>query len=248
MGEDEAVSGRSAMVARLVRSLAAQDGSEAMPYRLCRAGQQLMGADGVAVTLAYTLPSRITLCATTELAGRLEDLQDVVGEGPGSVAYDSGGTVATTLGGPDDDAVRRWPALMRAVADLRLSPLDLLALPIRPDGHVLGVLTCHIDPGRALALGRDDCAFLADAIGAMLVSDWKASGETLEGPWASRARVHQATGMVVAQLGVVSDDALAVLRAHAFAAQRPLADVAADVLTGTIDFLDDSKPAPPEGT
>ena len=46
-----------------------------------------------------------------------------------------------------------------------------------------------------------------------------------------RAEVHQASGMVSAQLGVGVAEALVRLRAHAYAEGRPLADVAADVVT-----------------
>jgi hypothetical protein len=44
------------------------------------------------------------------------------------------------------------------------------------------------------------------------------------------AEIHQATGMVSAQLEVGLAEALVCLRAHASAADRPLADVAADVV------------------
>jgi hypothetical protein len=42
--------------------------------------------------------------------------------------------------------------------------------------------------------------------------------------------VHQATGMVAAQLDVPVDDALLLLRAHAFASGRNVTDVARDVV------------------
>ena len=51
-----------------------------------------------------------------------------------------------------------------------------------------------------------------------------------------RAVVHQATGMVSVQRGVVVDDALALLRAYAFAEDRPVGDVAADVVGGVLRF------------
>lgn len=45
-----------------------------------------------------------------------------------------------------------------------------------------------------------------------------------------RAEVHQATGMVAARLEVSVGDALVLLRAHAYAADRPLLDVSRDVV------------------
>jgi hypothetical protein len=52
----------------------------------------------------------------------------------------------------------------------------------------------------------------------------------------SRRTIYQATGMVIAQLQISADDAALVLRAHAFAAGRPVRDVAEDVLAWRLDF------------
>ena len=46
----------------------------------------------------------------------------------------------------------------------------------------------------------------------------------------SRAEVSQATGMLVAQLGVEPAEALVRLRAHAYATGRSATDVARDIL------------------
>ncbi|MFD0630267.1 ANTAR domain-containing protein [Catenulispora yoronensis] len=51
-----------------------------------------------------------------------------------------------------------------------------------------------------------------------------------------RAEVHQATGMISVQLGVSLAEALVRLRAHAWAADRLLADVAADVVARRLRF------------
>ena len=55
----------------------------------------------------------------------------------------------------------------------------------------------------------------------------------------ARAEVHQATGMVLAQLDISAEDALARLRAHAFVEQRLLIDVARDVVSRRLRFSDD---------
>jgi hypothetical protein len=51
-----------------------------------------------------------------------------------------------------------------------------------------------------------------------------------------RAEVHQATGMVLAQLGISATEALARLRGHAFVEQRLLIDVARDVVSRRLWF------------
>jgi ABC-type transporter Mla MlaB component len=51
--------------------------------------------------------------------------------------------------------------------------------------------------------------------------------------------VHQATGVVMTQLGLPATDALARLRAHSFAHHRPLLDIARDVIEGRLRFTGD---------
>jgi hypothetical protein len=53
-----------------------------------------------------------------------------------------------------------------------------------------------------------------------------------------RAEVHQATGVVSVQAGVSLAEAFVLLRARAYADQRPVADVARDVLAGRVDLAE----------
>jgi AmiR/NasT family two-component response regulator len=57
-----------------------------------------------------------------------------------------------------------------------------------------------------------------------------------DGPWDSRAKIHQATGMVMAQLQITGGDAMALLRAHAYAGEMTLDDVAQRVLDKSLEF------------
>jgi hypothetical protein len=205
-----------------------------MAHRLCRSTTSLLGADGGAITLAYTGPNRVTLCVSDERAARLEDLQDLLGEGPGPTAYRTGRRVHLLVGGGD----LRWPRF-EASAHESLGAVNVHAIPIRPDRRTLGVFTCHLPAGQALLLGMSTVQFLVDAVGVALLRDPRAQsvGDGADdGPWSSRSRIHQATGMVVAQLGIQPDDALALLRAHAFAKDATLDQVAASVTERVLDF------------
>ena len=51
-------------------------------------------------------PMWVSDCATDEIAARLEDLQDVLGEEPGADAYTTGRMVRAAL---DERASRPWP-------------------------------------------------------------------------------------------------------------------------------------------
>jgi hypothetical protein len=86
----------------------------------------------------------------------------------------------------------------------------------------------------------------ADAAGILLLdgaaaikpdgSDWQ------DDPTAHQAQVHQATGMILAQLGISAEAAFARLRAYAFAHDRRLGDVARDVVGRRLRFEPDPIP------
>lgn len=258
-----------AVLASLARALTRQSLEAPLAHRLGCAACVVVGADGAAITLSYTRDERITLCATTDLAARIEDLQEVLGQGPGSLAYDSGQQVRTGFGlalsgpathahesgdhgtGLERDCVtpstgeqQGWPELDQLVAD-DFGSVRVLAVPIRPDHEVVGVLTFYAKPrpvdqlghpGADRAVDSEVAQFLADAVGVALLHDAQWHVNENAGPWASRSQVHQATGMVIAQLHVPSDDALALLRAHAFSQGLTLIEVSTAVLRREIDF------------
>jgi AmiR/NasT family two-component response regulator len=71
------------------------------------------------------------------------------------------------------------------------------------------------------------------------LQDQTESGELhpqLSEPWAGRAEVHQATGMVVVQLGVSISEAFVRMRAFAYAEDRSILDVGRDVVAGRLRF------------
>jgi hypothetical protein len=99
------------------------------------------------------------------------------------------------------------------------------------------VLTLYQLPGTADVGPLDGAQFLADAVGAALLSEPPDGTQSAEdGPWSARSEIHQATGMVVAQLALLPEDALAILRAHAFAHDTSLAEIAHLVVTRRLDF------------
>jgi len=222
----------SDLLHRLTGAITSRDPGQPLSTRLCDAYRELAGAEGAALTVNYESPNRVTLCTTNEVAHRLEDLQDVVGEGPGHSAAVSGQIEVCTV---PATASSRWSIFVEAAQDLVRSAV-IHAVPMHPDREVFGVITLYQDGGgQRLALERAQLQFLANVVGAALVGDTDATDATT-GPWASRARIHQATGMVVAQMHVSPDDALAVLRAHAYGQQTTLSEIASAVVERRIKF------------
>lgn len=228
-----AMTDKATVLARLARLVAATSGSRDLAVRLGEACRDLLGVDGASITVETGTPNRVTLCVTDEISTRLEELQDVLGQGPCWDAYRTGQPTTTDLG-PEAD--RRWPQFAEA-ARRAVGRRGIMAVPMRPGSHVLGVLGLHQAGFGEPPSGLDTAQFLADTVGAALLRDPRAPGAPDEsGPWSGRATIHQATGMVISQLRLPASDALAILRAHAYAHDTTLHDIAHQVINRTLNF------------
>lgn len=197
----------------------------------------LLEVDAAAISLVFDGSASGTLGSSGEPARRYDELQFTLGEGPclESVAQKMPVLVAD-LANPDDT---RWQIYGPALLSHQIR--GVFAIPVLVAGAHVGAL----DLFRAQP-GHLDVEHLAGAIIAaelaafplldLMNVDLKAAvNDPLSNAWAnlhalSRAEVSQATGMLVAQLGVEPAEALLRLRAHAYATGRSATDVARDIL------------------
>ncbi len=178
-------------------------------------------------------------CSTDALGERLADLHVTLGEGPCMDARRAGGPVlAGDLDTPASQV--RWPLFAPLAVEAGAGAL--FALPLAVGAIRVGVLALHrVTAGQlSPALLVDSLAFaqlalrmlLDEQVGLPVVTgDMTADGGPLYSP-----QVHQATGMIAGQLDVGMDEAFARLRARAFAVDKPLAELAADVVARRLRF------------
>jgi hypothetical protein len=107
-----------------------------------------------------------------------------------------------------------------------------------PQSDVLGAVTLHSSAPEPPDLDLAEVSFLANAVGVAILGTFDRQDST-DLVWRARDQVNQATGMVVAQLRINPQDAVAVLRAHAFAHGVSLTTVAEAVLSRDLDFRTD---------
>lgn len=227
---------RASLLTRLISTMLKEPAGLSQTDRICAATRDLVGADGASVTLENTVRHRVTLCAADERSSRLDNLQDVLGEGPCRDAFRSQLPVST---GVDRWSASRWPAFIPA-AERVVGPEGVLwSLPMRADSTVIGTLNFYRLSGAVLDEPIDTVQVLADVVAAMLVTDPPVGSQyAVADRWAGRAVVHQAVGILMAQLHLGPDDAMAMLRAYAFTAAAQLAQVAQDVIDGGTDLSD----------
>lgn len=170
-------------------------------------------------------------------AAAVDELQFSLGEGP---CISADGSAAPILEPDLARAYGLWPAF--APAALALGVAAAFAFPLRVGTVHLGVLTLY--RGTPGDLSADD---LADSIAIARVATHLllelerdlppgSLPDRLEDVLDHRASVHQATGMIAAQLGSDVATALARLRAFAWTRDLSVADVSVDVIARRLRF------------
>jgi hypothetical protein len=208
---------------------------------LCGPLVAAIGIRGVAVsTLGDPLGSE-TVCASTPHAARLDEIQLDLGEGPCWEALRSRQPVLERdVGGSDDTS---WPLARQAMHEDGLGAV--FAFPLVVAGLSLGAVDLYSRTALDISDQQvTDATSLARIVARQVLRRalTVAGDQEEDGAWSgrfSRREIHQATGMVVAQMGISPVDALLVLRGHAFATGRTVRDVAEDVVGRVLDFTPD---------
>lgn len=222
------------LLTRLAQGLTqGADAGVPLPVRLCASAARLLDCDGAAITMAYSRPERVTLATTDDVALILEEAQDVVGQGPGPDAYATAEYQRLELS-EDGTTDSRWP-LLRFDSVPNLAPVVVHAVPLRSRDSAIGVLTLY-QRGHGRRIDLPAAQVVARAAVAALLTDVPSELDAEHGVWSERAEVHQATGMIVAQLHIPEDDALALIRAHAYSHDQSVTRSARAILTHQLRF------------
>lgn len=197
---------------------------------------EIVGVNGAGVMLmSGDIPSG-SLCTTDELSNLIEELQYTLGEGPCVDAYQQDEVVTE----PDlaDPAHPRWPAFTPAAVQAGVRAV--FGFPLRVGTVRLGALNLYRDvPGALTGEQHADALVVAD-VAARWVLEAQAGAppdtvaRALEDGADFHFAVHNAAGILSVQRGISVTEALIRLRAHAFSADRLLAEVARDVVARTL--------------
>ena len=221
-----------------------EDGPDVVGWmqRLCRAAASALPATGVGVSVMTSAQNPATLAASDAHSAAIEDLQFTLGEGPCIDAYSTGRPVFA----PDLTVAGRvrWPGYAPAAQEHGVRAA--FAFPLQIGAARLGALDVYRDqPGGLSTPAIAEALTFADAAMTGLLNAQQRSNEDIGAPalddaLGNRFELYQAQGMVAIQLGVGLHEAMIRIRAHAFAQNRPLGDVADDIIARTIVLETDS--------
>ena len=223
---------------RILARLAGEQARGLETARLCRVCAEVTAMSGAGIMLMEGDVPHGSLCTTNDVSALIEQLQYDLGEGPCVDAYELDRPVLE----PDlaDPMSPRWIAFTRPA--LAAGVRAVFGFPLRVGAVHLGALNLYRDrPGSLDPEQHADAIVMADvAAQAVLLLQAGAPPGTLAAELEAgadfRYAVHQAAGMVAAQLNVTVGQALIRLRAHAFGNDRQLTDVARNVVARKLRF------------
>lgn len=189
------------------------------------------GLDGAGVSIVTARGAREPLYATDDLATEIERLQLTLGEGPCVDTSTSGSPVLIPdLTDPDDAVASRWPVFRTEAS--RLGARAIFAFPISFGAIGLGAVDLYRrSPGPLSDPQLSSALTTVDRVGIAVLDAPDTYGDPRTPAMPSMV-VHQAAGMVMAQLDSSIEEAMVRLRAAAFAENRSVNELAADVVNG----------------
>jgi hypothetical protein len=208
--------------------------------RICELCVRTLDVTGGGISVVTATGNRGVVCATDDIAARIEDLQFTLGEGPCVDAVAAGSPILIPdLTEFEDIAVERWPAFLEGAGAAGV--MAVFALPMRIGAISVGVMDLYRDrPGDLAADDLSAALLAADAAAlALMHLDPQLEGaftDDLGARSSYQMQVHQATGMVQVQADVKTEEAFLLLRARAFSTGMPLIEIAVDVVERRLRF------------
>jgi hypothetical protein len=192
---------------------------------------------GAAITVLSSPRDRELMFATDALAQYLDEIQFTSGNGPCVDAFVSG-TPTYCDDTASIEAGQTWPGFAGEAE--RAGAGGVYAFPLRGGSDVFGVLELYRVEPSALSPEQIESAHTSvRAISPAVLGELSASQEPNAGSMPDafhRPEVNQAVGMIAIQLRVPISEALAALRAAAYAEGKPVWEVAMAVVTRDLRF------------
>ncbi|MCP2032511.1 hypothetical protein L1277_002614 [Okibacterium sp. HSC-33S16] len=227
---------RASRVARYGRlAVSATEADTGIGQKLTAPFLELLPITGVALAVLDREKKASVIHISDATAGRLEEAHFDLGAGPLFECFTTMRPVLIPSVSDED----RWPFFLSQASELNVNAI--FVFPLILGAACVGTVLCYrttagpldddsVEVGAALARAVSAPA-LRQAIS--LAGDEKSREGT---PIEMRREVHQATGMMLAQLDIDATEALARMRAYAFSQGLSLRDVARDVVNRRLNF------------
>ncbi|TWP54368.1 GAF and ANTAR domain-containing protein [Lentzea tibetensis] len=199
--------------------------------RVIRACVDVLPVDGASISVMTGTQEREMLFASDDVAAQIEALQFSLGEGPCFEAFTTRRPVLV----PDlpQASASAWPVFATAIEELPVGAI--FAFPLQTGAITIGAIDLYRTRPGWLSGDELTAALEVVDLATVVLLGLQLGDVAGDGWWgalsSNREQVHQATGMLIAAMGVSAEEGLARLRGYAFVMGRSVDEVAHDVVT-----------------
>ena len=198
-----------------------------LPSSLAKEWARVLGVSDLTVSFCGG-SDQVILCSSSEDAHSVGDWEFTLKEGPGC---DAASTGASSCAETAPSPVNPWPRLSAKARGMGYESIGGIAWQVQ--GTIFATLSLQDRHGIITPATLADAEHIAEELTSLVVGSLGHQPSIFDQP-ADHDTFHQATGMVMRQMGVGAGAAGELLRAHAWAQDRLLMDVAAEAVAGVL--------------
>lgn len=223
------------MIDSFATAIADLEGAGDAPAHLYEPFLDVFPVTGASVATVGNFLGSETIAASDVQAALLDELQFDLGEGP---CWDAMRSAAPVLH-PDirGAATSPWPAFSMAIRSHDVA--SVFAFPLAVGPLRFGAIDLYSASAQTLdRLQTKQASVMAEIVGRHVLrrAIGTAGEDAPQGGAYSRRVIHQATGIVLAQLDLTPEDALLVIQGHAFGSNVAMMTVAQSIVAGELNF------------
>jgi len=200
-----------------------------LPGSLATDCARLLDVTDTAISF-FASADQLILCASSDDSRTLDEWEFTLQEGP---CFDAGTTNTSKTAETAPSNTNPWPRLSAKAHAIGYQ--SIAGVPLRAGGTTFATLNLQDRHRTMTAETLADAEQIATELAHLVVHSLNQQ-PPLPDQSADHDKFHQATGMVMAQMGIDAASAAEVLRAHAWSQDRPLIDAASAVVDRTLTF------------
>lgn len=200
-----------------------------LPTSLSTDCARLLEVSDVSITFVGA-SDQFTICASSADSRSLSEWEFTLKEGP---RIDAAATRTSAMTETAHAGISPWPRLSAKAEGIGYR--SIAGVPMQVKGTTFATLNLQNRHGTFAPGTLTDAEHLAGEIAALIVAALSQQPPALAEP-VDHDKFHQATGMVMSQMGITAEAAVTTLRTHARTRDRLLTDVANDVVDHTLTF------------
>ncbi len=183
------------------------------------------------ITISFVGASdQLILCSSSDDSRALAEWEFTFQEGP---CFDAGVNSTSKTAETAPSNINPWPQLSAKAHAIGYPSIG--GVPLRTGGTTFATINLQDRHGTITPETLADAEQIAKELASLVVGSLSQQPPSPDQP-AEHDTFHQATGMVMSQMGIDAKSATDMLRAHAWAHDRLLTDIASEVVACTLTF------------